>query len=832
VAGVAGGWNDGTETGPATGVRIMCLRIGWNSPLGGLIGMDYAAEAFYYIATMVDKGYNITAVNCSWGSSSYLNAATNAVLARDVMVIVAAGNSNSSSCDYLGCRTDCLDVGGTQRNGNPYASSNYGSWVDIAAPAVDILSTYTDPADPGGDYIALMTGTSMACPHVVAVAGLLESFDPSLTSAQKWAIMTDVNNTKPYNQTKYVGVGIVDARKCLDAVGPQCDLVAGFSGVPTSGCASLLVNFTDASTGTGIDGWDWDFGDGVGTSTAQNPSYSYPNPGTYTVTLTVSSSSQACDDSEVKTGYITVQGGPVADFSGAPLSGNAPLTVDFTDLSSGNPDTWSWDFGDGIGTSALQNPSYTYNDEGVYTVSLTASNACGSDGETKVDYINVTISQATKAYSLSDISVLGTYSGSFMDTYASDNVYEVITESESTSHPRKVTSNAEHKWTFNLGSGGSNMIFYVEAYRPNNTDGDNFIFAYSTDDAVYNNMVTVASATEQVYSFAPPAGLTGTVYVRVVDTDRAWGNISLDDVFVDEMYFSFETTPGPPIADFVGVPTSGVAPLTVDFTDLSTGDPTSWSWDFGDGIGTSALQNPSYIYNNSGTYTVELTATNAYGSDVEVKTNYISVFDPGATMHVEAMTVTRIGNKQKQGSADVTIYDNGGSPLSGAVVSGFFNAPNGNTKSGTTGGGGVATILSDRTKTPPGDWCFTVTDVVLAGYTYDPGSNVVTQACESGPVYSAKGQPSAAIPTEFTLSNHPNPFNPSTVLSFGLPQDSYVRLDIYNIIGQRVETLVNEHLSAGSYSYEWDGSNVASGIYLYRLTTDEFVATKKMVLMK
>ena len=119
---------------------------------------------------MVDKGYNVTAVNCSWGSSSYLEAATNAVLARDVMVIVAAGNSNSSSCDYLGCRSDCLDVGGTERSGNPYNMSNYGSWVDIAAPAVNVLSTYTDPGDPAGDYIALMTGTSMAASWSLSVA--------------------------------------------------------------------------------------------------------------------------------------------------------------------------------------------------------------------------------------------------------------------------------------------------------------------------------------------------------------------------------------------------------------------------------------------------------------------------------------------------------------------------------------------------------------------------------------------------------------------------------------------------------------------------------------
>lgn len=918
VAGIAGGWNDGTETGPATGVRIMCLRIGWNSPMGGLIGMDYAAEAFYYIATMVDKGYNITAVNCSWGSSSYLDAATDAILARDVMVIVAAGNSNSSSCDYLGCREDCLDVGGTERSGNPYSSSNYGSWVDIAAPAVDILSTYTDPGDPTGDYISLMTGTSMACPHVVAVAGLLESYDPSLTSAQKWAIMTNVDNTKPYNPTKDVGVGIVDAYKCLQAVGPQCDLVAGFSGTPTSGCAALLVNFTDASTGTGIDGWDWDFGDGAGTSTLQNPSYSYPNPGTYTVSLTVYSSSQGCNDTETKTAYINVSGGPTADFSGSPTTGTEPLTVDFTDastdatswdwdfgdgigtsalqnpsytynnagtytvtltatnacgsdmeqkvdyitvspcvapvadfsgtpttgcaalavdftdLSTGNPTSWDWDFGDGIGTSSAQNPSYTYDNSGTYTVMLTATNGCGSDGETKVDYITVDVCGPDKAYAQSDIPVLGTVTGSYANTTASDDSYEIITEALSTSHPRKTTSNAEHKWTFNVGSGGSNFMFYVEGYRPDNSDGDDFIFEYSTDDATYLSLFTIASATEQVYSTSLPA-LSGTIYVKVRDDNRSWDLNSLDPVYVDEMYFSYETTPGPPVADFVGNPTSGQPPLSVNFTDLSTGSPTAWSWDFGDGVGTSTAQNPNYTYNSLGTYTVTLTASNAYGSDDEIKSGYISVTEAGNNMFVFDMAVGRAKTGAYwYGNCTVTIHDNIGSPVSGATVYVTASGPTGGSYNGVTGGdGSVDFQTATGLKKPVGEWCFEVTDVTHATLTYDAGSNNVTQACEGGPVYSTKGQPSeAAIPTDFTLSNHPNPFNPSTVLAFALPNDSYVRLDIYNILGQKVETLVDQRLSAGNYSFEWDGSRVASGIYLYRLTTEEFSATRKMVLMK
>jgi len=80
---------------------------------------------------------------------------------------------------------------------------------------------------------------------------------------------------------------------------------------------------------------------------------------------------------------------PVADFTGTPLSGTAPLTVQFTDQSTNAPTSWSWSFGDG-GTSTAQNPSHQYTSAGTYSVSLTAANAAGSDGETKTGYVVVT----------------------------------------------------------------------------------------------------------------------------------------------------------------------------------------------------------------------------------------------------------------------------------------------------------------------------------------------------------------------------------------------------------------------------------------------------------
>lgn len=82
--------------------------------------------------------------------------------------------------------------------------------------------------------------------------------------------------------------------------------------------------------------------------------------------------------------------------------------------------------------------------------------------------------------------------------------------------------------------------------------------------------------------------------------------------------------PAPPVADFSATPTSGTVALSVDFTDLTTNTPTSWYWDFGDG-GSSTSQNPTHVYNYIGTYTVNLTATNALGSDIETKVAYITV---------------------------------------------------------------------------------------------------------------------------------------------------------------------------------------------------------------
>jgi uncharacterized delta-60 repeat protein len=93
--------------------------------------------------------------------------------------------------------------------------------------------------------------------------------------------------------------------------------------------------------------------------------------------------------------------------------------------------------------------------------------------------------------------------------------------------------------------------------------------------------------------------------------------------------------------------------------------------------------------------------------------------------------------------------------------------------------------------------------------------------------------PANEIPKEFSLSqNYPNPFNPITKIRFGLPKDANTRIFVYDALGNEVSELVNQRLQAGFHEVEWSGSDFGSGVYFYKLITNEYSETKKMILIK
>ncbi len=935
MAGVAGGWGNGSQAEYGNGVKIMPLRMGYSyNYFGqeyGVVMMDAAAEAFYYAA---DNGAKIA--SCSWGSSNSggIGAAATYFINSGGIICVAAGNDGSQTADYLNGRGDCISVAATDQNDNAASFTTYGTWVDICAPGVGIYSTYHDHTDPNTNYWAALDGTSMATPMVAGVAALIWSQNPTWNAGDVTnQLYNSADNIDVYLSSAYIGkmgAGRINAYNAVNT-GPPPAPVADFTGSPTSGIEPLTVSFTDQSSGS-ISSWSWNFGDG-GSSSAQNPSHTYNSAGTYTVSLTVTGDGGS--DSETKTDYITVDPcvAPVANFTGSPTSGNVPLNVSFTDQSSSSPTSWSWDFGDG-GTSTARNPSHTYEAAGTYTVALTATNACGSDSESKIDYITVTeptVDYATPPYST------GFESGSF-DSYW----YTVSSNSEgriqitSANGPRGSyhltmddnTNGGQYAqneaWLrLNLaGLSDVDLVFWWKEFNDETHTQDGVFFS---DDggASFSKVYDLAggSSTYQEISLdldqlASNAGLslTETFVVKFQQYDNY--SITTDGMAFDDISVTTTVTP-PPVAGFSGTPTSGCAPLAVSFTDESTGEITGWSWDFGDG-GSSTAQNPSHTYNSGGTYTVALVVTGPGGSDTETKTNYITVtaaptaaftgsptsgdvpltvaftdqstgatswswdFGDGGTsttqspshtysasgtfavvltvsnscgndtetktdyitvtepsaneMHVHSISVSKRSFWWwSRATATVTIYDQGGNPVPSASVYGSFSGPLSQSVSGNTNSSGQVSFTSSWS-TSGGEWCFEVTNVAKTDWTYNAAANVVTKACEGGPVYT-RGAELARVagdqPEVFQLSqNYPNPFNPTTTISFSLPESAPVLLEVYNIAGQRVTTLVDDVYPSGHHSVVWDGSNVASGVYFYRIAAGDRVETRKMLLMK
>jgi PKD repeat protein len=164
---------------------------------------------------------------------------------------------------------------------------------------------------------------------------------------------------------------------------------------PYTGAAPGLIQivYSAGSGSTVLASSDFGFNPS-GTSTAGPTGTATPVPTTNTTTPTPTASP-------------TPVPAPVANFTGNPLSGTTPLTVQFTDQSSNIPSSWAWNFGDG-NTSIAQNPSHTYSSIGVYTVSLNATNAAGSNTITKTNYVSVTISNFTSYIIQNNVFVYGT----------------------------------------------------------------------------------------------------------------------------------------------------------------------------------------------------------------------------------------------------------------------------------------------------------------------------------------------------------------------------------------------------------------------------------------
>lgn len=134
--------------------------------------------------------------------------------------------------------------------------------------------------------------------------------------------------------------------------------------------------------------------------------------------------------------------------------------------------------------------------------------------------------------------------GTYVDTHADDGVEQQFTEQENGGKPSRRTSYMGHFWRFNIGP-GDEVTLFARARRQNNSDGDDFVFAWSADNSTYADLFTVNSATEAGYQGTIPNTVSGEVWIRVLDTDRTQGNRSLDSLWVDHLVIQVANY-GPP----------------------------------------------------------------------------------------------------------------------------------------------------------------------------------------------------------------------------------------------------------------------------------------------
>jgi len=215
---------------------------------------------------------------------------------------------------------------------------------------------------------------------------------------------------------------------------------------------------------------------------------------------------------------VTCPGPPAADFSGTPTTGENPLTVNFTDLSTNSPTSWSWNFGD-TGTSTSQNPSHTYTAVGTYTVTLVAANASGSDTEIKVGYITVTAPQPPV---ISNIQAVDITSGSARITWTTDEpATSVVYYGTTTAYGLTASAagyTTAHSVTLTGLAAETLYHFKVEsADASGNTSqsGDN---TFTTSAASQDPEIYVYSITMQKFQFLWLYRAEGTITVR--DTDN------------------------------------------------------------------------------------------------------------------------------------------------------------------------------------------------------------------------------------------------------------------------------------------------------------------------
>jgi PKD repeat protein len=552
---------------------------------------------------------------------------------------------------------------------------------------------------------------------------------------------------------------------------------AGFSASTTSGCAVLSVTFTDISDGAPVS-WEWSFPGGVpSTSNVQSPTVQYFIPGVYDVTLVVTSAGGSTS-SFTQSNFITVFGPPTANFSSS-ASGN---TVSFTN-GSVDATSYIWNFGD-QSTSTSENPTHTYAEDGVYTVTLTATNNCGSS----IYEQTVTVATPpTASFTQDGNSGCAPLTVQFAST-SSANATSLAWDFPGGTPAFSFEANPVVTWntagtyvvtlTASNSAGSSTSTVTINV---NDVPNVGFMHSVAGPNATFAN--TSSNATSYVWNFGDGSDVSNEANPTHTYAQAGTYTVTLtaeNECGTATFTQTVEIVGSAPTPAISANSVEGCAPFTVNFSDQSSGSPDSWVWSFpGGSPATSTEQNPQVTYNLPGVYDVTLEVSNAFGGGSTTFPAYVTVLGPPTANFVASSNQTTVAfANTSQGATSYEWNFGDGSPIS---------------------------TEADPTHTYAAPGTYTVTLVA----TNSCGSAIIEVT-----LTLTSGTGEVAWVDVFRLFPNPNTGAFMVEMS-GLPQKE-VDFVLFNALGQFVkrETL---DFGAGVLRHQFDYGDLAAGFYTLRV---------------
>ena len=845
VAGCAGAVGD-NELGVSGASMVVKLISSRHAPTNQ--NYPYVQDGYSGIMYCADSGADV--INCSWGgpgSGTTPNNVINYATSQGALVVCAAGNDNTEHTDsYQDYPSDCdnaVCVAATAPGDVKSYFSDYGEPIDVSCPGENIRSTIIS-----ANGYASYQGTSMASPIVAGIAALVKSVHPSIAPLDlKSRIMNTTDYIDDVNQeyAGLLGTGRVNAfQAAMYDLIPKLtidnydfyELIGDGDGVPNPG---ETLNFEVMLTNEFFSGGGWAAASDV------EATLSCDMPGVEIV------NGEVTFPDIPQFGFGSIEGIPFqistpTDFSEYEI----PVTVSIT----ANPDAeypyivhhevilplsltqagWPFELGGTTSSSALIiDINEDEQKELIFGDHTGILHAVNPDGSGEIAGFPVTLSgNISAAVAIADLD--------------DDGHREIVVGTEG-NFIYAVSRTGEILFTYDAGGSikGNPMIADVD----NNGTQEIIVCTFTGPKAIVLNPdgtdypgfpVTLPVS---VLSSPAVADLNNDGYPEIITVVMS-GNMHAISTNTGEDIAGFPyalggtSWNGPIVAniDDDNEPEVVVATLTGKLVGVNHDGTQNF-----EKTGLGQVKGSVIVGDLDGNESVEIIFANANGDLYVTDTagNDLANFPMNIGAGTEATPI--LANMNNSGSVDIVIGDNDGLLHSidlNGVETANFPVPLGSTiKASATfgdidGDGDLEIAVPNQSS------------YILVDYKNTTGSrlwecfkkNTSRTGVASQYITSA---PNNEVPVFTTKlgNNYPNPFNPSTTVSFSVKESGNAKLEIYNVKGQLIKTLLNDTVSQGYHAVTWNGTddkgqNVSSGLYLYKLTAKNYKSMKKMIMVK